>query len=236
MSENKDYLVQFSGITVSLGEGAFKTIQTKIAGKLAEKGVTLHVASQYDPDVKRTKFQPYKFLIRNIWTLEKLQMLFAEENPVAPKGFGPVKGYPLGFFKKLKQESNEGYAKIIPHVEVSGKSQAIKIFIGLKNKSASTGPIENTIETNLIGVIEDLKKELGEDFQGYFLFKKHLLKKDDAVVEGDTFMDYVCELFATKCSQKCATGIEKLLDNFSKKEERLTVIFGAFRDFATSQS
>ena len=73
-----DILVQFNGVTISLGEGIFKTAQPKISKALIEKGVKSHVASQYVSQVKRTKNQPYKFLVRNLWTLPKIQEAIPE--------------------------------------------------------------------------------------------------------------------------------------------------------------
>lgn len=230
MSEEGDYLIQFTGMTVSLGEIAFKAVQTKLAGKLAEKGVTLHVASKYSSDVKRTKMQPYKFLVRNIWTSEKLEEACPEGIPHSPLGFGPVKGYPLGAFKTLKHDTKDRHVKSIPNIKETGKSNSTKIFICLKVPPQGEG---RNIEEKLLNVLEVFKSDFGDNFQGHFLFKKHLAKGNED--NGDNFWDYACEIFVEKCIQESANNIEKTLASF-QEEQQVQVSYGVFNDYASSQS
>jgi len=223
MAVDSKYIVQISGVEVSLGESVFKTAQSKMSAKLIEKGVTLHVASQYNSNIKRTKMQPYKFLIRNIWTPIKIEEAIPEGLPDSPMGFGPVKVTATGAFTILKSELEESHAKIINEVKESGKTKPVKICLGFQKS-------DEEILDRVTVFLENLKSILAADnFQGYCLYKKYVLKGNKK--NSEKYLDYICEVFIGNATQEVAAHIQNGLESF--REQKIYTFYGFFNDFAS---
>lgn len=219
-----DILVQFNGVTISLGEGIFKTAQPKISKALIEKGVKSHVASQYVSQVKRTKSQPYKFLVRNLWTLPKIQEAIPEGLPTKPKSFGTAKSTAFGLFKLLADLSREeDVAKIVSDLPMSGKSNPVKIFLAFQKSDKSS---DSSIHDK---ILSKLREALHTNIQGYCSFEKYILEANKQ--DSSAFYDYVIELYITGGDlQKKALIIEEIINE--SKNQWKNSFYGFFEDFA----
>ena len=219
-----EILVQFNGVTVSLGEGIFKTAQPKISKALIEKGVKLHVASQYVSQVKRTKNQPYKFLVRNLWPLPKVQEAIPDGLPTKPKSFGTAKSTAFGLFKLLTNHSSEKeIVKLVPDLPMSGKSNPVKIFLAFqKSDESPDGSIQDKI-------LSKLKEALATNIKGYYSFEKYVLEENKQ--DSSAFYDYVIELYINgEDLQKKALIIEEIINESNNHWKNS--FYGFFEDFA----
>ena len=219
-----DILVQFNGVTVSLGEGIFKTAQPKISKALIEKGVKLHVASQYVSQVKRTKNQPYKFLVRNLWPLPKVQEAIPDGLPTKPKSFGTAKSTAFGLFKLLTDHSSEEeIVKLVSDLPMSGKSNPVKIFLAFqKSDESPDGSIQDKI-------LSKLKEALATNIQGYYSFEKYVLEANKQ--DSSAFYDYVIELYINgEDLQKKALIVEEIINESNNHWKNS--FYGFFEDFA----
>ena len=219
-----EILVQFNGVTVSLGEGIFKTAQPKISKALIEKGVKLHVASQYVSQVKRTKNQPYKFLVRNLWPLPKVQEAIPDGLPTKPKSFGTAKSTAFGLFKLLTNHSSEKeIVKLVSDLPMSGKSNPVKIFLAFqKSDESPDGSIQDKI-------LSKLKEALATNIKGYYSFEKYVLEANKQ--DSSAFYDYVIELYINgEDLQKKALIIEEIINESNNHWKNS--FYGFFEDFA----
>lgn len=219
-----DILVQFNGVTVSLGEGIFKTAQPKISKALIEKGVKLHVASQYVSQVKRTKNQPYKFLVRNLWPLPKVQEAIPDGLPTKPKSFGTAKSTAFGLFKLLTNHSSEEeIVKLVSDLPMSGKSNPVKIFLAFqKSDESPDGSIQDKI-------LSKLKEALATNIKGYYSFEMYVLEANKQ--DSSAFYDYVIELYINgEDLQKKALIIEEIINESNNHWKNS--FYGFFEDFA----
>ena len=219
-----EILVQFNGVTVSLGEGIFKTAQPKISKALIEKGVKLHVASQYVSQVKRTKNQPYKFLVRNLWPLPKVQEAIPDGLPTKPKSFGTAKSTAFGLFKLLTNHSSEKeIVKLVPDLPMSGKSNPVKIFLAFqKSDESPDGSIQDKI-------LSKLKEALATNIKGYYSFEKYVLEANKQ--DSSAFYDYVIELYINgEDLQKKALIVEEIINESNNHWKNS--FYGFFEDFA----
>lgn len=219
-------IVHLTGINVSLGETVFKKAQPKLAAKMLERGAKQHIASQYVSHIKRTKFQPYKFLVKNIWCLDNIEKGFQEGIPVKPQSFGVIKGQPLGAFHLECQEVTGDSCLLISDIPESEKSNPQKIVCIIRKLNDTV--LSENIKEKVDKLLNILKTELKDKISCQLTFKKHVIKGN--TTNSDAFPDWILEVFI---NESCPTDLCHRLDEEASKDEKvIEVSYGVFTDFA----